>query len=83
MFYYPDSDEVKTDSVQNMNEILRILKDNMGYIITLKGYTNSLGEPENELELSFRRSNRIALFLKDNGISLSRVKTEGYGSFCI
>lgn len=80
VLFYPDSDEIKSESYSNLQKILEVLKSNNEYLITLKGYTNSLGLPEEELELSKKRANKIALYLKDNGISLSKIKSEGFGS---
>jgi|GEM_PF-2866816 len=80
IYFYPDSDDIKTNSLPDMEELLNILKNIKEYLITLKGYTNSVGSPGEELELSKRRANRIALFLNNNGISLSKIKSEGYGS---
>lgn len=80
IYFLPDSDEIKISSVPELEEIFKAVDQNKNSIITLKGYTNSLGEPEEEMDLSIRRSNRIALFLNNKGISLSRIKSEGFGS---
>jgi formylglycine-generating enzyme required for sulfatase activity len=80
IYFLPDSDEIKAGSVPELDEIFKAANQNKNSIITLKGYTNSLGEPEEEMELSIRRSNTIALFLNNKGIALSRIKSEGFGS---
>ena len=80
IYFLPDSDQIKTNSLPDLEELFKAIESDKNTIITLKGYTNSLGEPEEEQELSLRRSNAIALFLNNKGISLSRIKSEGFGS---
>jgi len=80
IYFYPDSDEIKTNSLLDIDELIIFLRDKENYLITLRGYTNSVGNPEEELELSKRRANRIAFHLNNKGIPLSKIVSEGFGS---
>ncbi len=48
-------------------------------MIKLEGHTNSIGEPDNEYELSVNRAKKIAGFLESKGIDKSRIEFTGLG----
>jgi len=55
-----------------------ILKDKT-ITLDLRGYTNEVGTPEAEQELSEKRAIKIADFLKARGIDASRITIKGFG----
>ena len=48
-------------------------------IIELKGYTDTLGDSEKDLELSNERVDVVRSYLIDKGVNVKRIKGLGYG----
>lgn len=70
---------IKTSSYSQLNELVTFLKDNPSQKIIINGYTDNVGTPENNLNLSKKRANSVKDYLVSKGISASRLKTNGYG----
>lgn len=62
--------------LQTLNEIL---SENQNYKVEFKGHTDAVGTPEYNQELSEKRSEVSAKFLKKAGISAERIKENSYG----
>jgi OOP family OmpA-OmpF porin len=48
--------------------------------VTIKGYTDALGNPDYNLNLSKRRAESVKEFLSSNGIGESRIRTLSFGA---
>ncbi|MBN1522981.1 MAG: OmpA family protein [Spirochaetales bacterium] len=78
--FYPDSAGIKEESTPVLEEIARFLAENPEVTIELRGYTNALGSPDQEQELSRARAEAVKTFMLKKGIAGFRIITVGYGS---
>lgn len=79
VFYTTNSSNIQPVSKKQLNEIVKILKLNRDLKISVMGYTDSDGNDEYNLDLSYLRALKIQTYLIDNGIEKERVVYEGYG----
>lgn len=63
----------------NINEVASILSANAGYRVVLEGHTDNTGNAAYNLDLSKRRSERVAQYLRTKGIDTSRISTSFSG----
>lgn len=80
IIFYPDSAAIKDESTPILEEIARFLIANPDVTIELRGYTNALGTPNQEQELSKARAEAVKNFMLKKGIESYRIITVGYGS---
>ncbi len=80
IIFYPDSDNIKEESLQILDQIAKVLFERGNINIEIIGYTNDVGRPQRELELSKKRSEKVKEHLIKRGISGERIKTYGKGS---
>lgn len=75
------SDEINPKYARNLIKSAEILGKHEHYYLHIVGHTDPNGsEPSNE-DLSKRRSQKVAMFLIENGISEEKMKTYGYGEY--
>lgn len=67
-------------SEKELDKLLTILKNRPQANVSIHGHTDPSGNAENNLILSKDRAKSCAQYLFDNGISRTRVTTNGYGS---
>jgi OOP family OmpA-OmpF porin len=67
--YYPDLDE-----------IVRILKENKNLKIEIQGYTDNVGTEEYNQKLSEKRASAVMEYFSKKGIQKARLSIKGYGS---
>lgn len=79
IYFYPDTDVIKEESYNTLKNLVLSLKNDKESKIKLDGFTNSIGEPDNELELSKQRASKIASYLIKEGINDERISTDGFG----
>jgi outer membrane protein OmpA-like peptidoglycan-associated protein len=66
-------------SKTNLNELARTLQKYEDTNILIEGHTDSTGTNEHNLSLSRQRAESVSDYLKQNGVSGSRITTDGYG----
>lgn len=74
-----DSARVKPSFYSPLNKIADIMNRYPQTDIIIAGHTDSVGAPQYNLELSLRRANAVADYLMSQGVSRSRLSTEGRG----
>ena len=72
--------QLLADLEESMNSIVSLLKEYDQTMIQIIGYTDDTGSVLNNKELSFKKAEIIADFLKKNGIDSGRIITDGAGS---
>ncbi len=77
--YRFDKDVIDTDFIEDLTRIKTILDEFTSMDIHLEGHTDFYGTDEYNLDLSRRRANSVKNWLISNGISESRITTQGYG----
>ncbi|MBL4592210.1 MAG: OmpA family protein [Flavobacteriales bacterium] len=70
---------ITASSYAYLNEIVKLLKENLNIKIHLKGNTDSDGDDENNFILSQKRAESVADYLVKKGIAINRITFEGYG----
>jgi len=70
----PDAKSIVADKV------IQVLKGDTKLYVTIKGYTDPLGDAEYNLKLSKNRAQAVKDFLINNGIGESRIRTFSYGA---
>ena len=73
------SAELKSESLFELNQLLRLLENNSTLKIQINGHTDNVGSDENNLILSANRAKAVKDFLIKNGIMSNRLSHRGYG----
>lgn len=71
--------DIKASSYSQLDELVFFLKSDPTKKIILNGYTDNVGDPASNLELSQKRALAVKNYLISKGISEARIKTNGYG----
>ena len=73
--------ELKTEMYADLNKVINFLYDNIDFKLRISGHTDSVGDPEKNLQLSKERAENIRDYIVVfAGIIKERVFAEGYGS---
>jgi len=70
---------LKKASYTSLNRIAKVMKDDPTLYIDISGYTDNVGKPDFNLELSDKRANACRDYLASQGISADRMTAKGYG----
>jgi outer membrane protein OmpA-like peptidoglycan-associated protein len=80
LFNY-DSADLQASAISQLQKLGTLIKRNPKATFTVEGYTDSLGSPEYNLELSQRRADSVKQYLVDvMGINPAQIITRGYGA---
>ena len=80
LFAY-DSADLQPSSISQLQKLATLIKRNPKATFSVEGYTDSLGSPDYNLELSQRRADSVKQYLVDvMGINPAQIDTKGYGA---
>jgi len=80
LFSY-DSADLQGSAMSQLQKLGTLIKRNPKATFTVEGYTDSLGSPDYNLELSQRRADNVKQYLVDvMGINPAQVEARGYGA---
>ncbi|PKP03680.1 MAG: hypothetical protein CVU11_07390 [Bacteroidetes bacterium HGW-Bacteroidetes-6] len=80
IYFDSGKDEVKAESYGALNDIAKVLKENMDVKIKIVGHTDADGDDKSNLDLSKRRAANVKnALVKDFGIDADRIETDGAG----
>jgi len=80
LFNY-DSADLQPSAISQLQKLGTLIKRNPKATFTVEGYTDSLGSPDYNLELSQRRADSVKQYLVDvMGINPAQIETKGYGA---
>lgn len=79
IFFDFDKSNIRAESQNELNRLVKLLKDNPTVKIELSSHTDDVGTEEYNTRLSFARSNSVVDYLISKGISPSRLIPKGYG----
>jgi outer membrane protein OmpA-like peptidoglycan-associated protein len=80
LFAY-DSADLQPSAISQLQKLGTLIKRNPKATFTVEGYTDSLGSPDYNLELSQRRADSVKQYLVDvMGINPAQIETKGYGA---
>jgi outer membrane protein OmpA-like peptidoglycan-associated protein len=79
IFFDSDKSMVKSESANELERLIKLLKDNPGLKIELASHTDADGSDDYNLKLSDNRSAAVVAHLISKGISPQRLIAKGYG----
>jgi peptidoglycan-associated lipoprotein len=79
IFFDFDKWEIRPDAHENLNKLVKLLKDNPKVNIELSSHTDCRGTSPYNQKLSERRAKSTAKYLTERGIKSKRIKSKGYG----
>ena len=79
IFFETDSFRLKSESYEQLREIVVFMQKNSKLVIEIGGHTDNQGSENYNLNLSTKRADAVVKYLVDNGIAASRLKGKGYG----
>jgi outer membrane protein OmpA-like peptidoglycan-associated protein len=71
--------ELTPESIPNLEDVYRALRDNPKIEIEISGHTDSTGSYQFNLDLSLARANSVKAYLVSRGIDPDRIRTIGVG----
>ncbi len=80
VFFEIDSWTLKKESMNELNNLLSLLRENKEIIVEIGGYTDATGTDEHNQILSEKRAIAVVDFLKASGIDAERLRHKGYGN---
>ena len=79
LFFDTKKYELKPQSRTELNRLIEFLRQYRDVQIEVSGYTDNVGTPEANQQLSQRRAQSVVDYLSGHGISLTRLRSKGYG----
>lgn len=74
-----NSSTLKPEFKPTLNKVARVLRDDPKVLITIIGFTDSVGSKTYNLALSKRRATATASYLSSQGVSSRQIATDGLG----
>lgn len=71
--------EIKPESHEELDNLVKIMKESPGMIIRLEGHTDFRGGRSNNLKLSQKRVDEVKNYLIKRGIDPNRITTKAFG----
>jgi len=79
VFFDSKKTELKTESITELDNVVRLLNDNPNLKILISGYTDNVGKPEDNLKLSTGRAVAVVNYLLEKKVKKERLSFRGYG----
>ncbi|MDX5443264.1 MAG: OmpA family protein, partial [Hymenobacteraceae bacterium] len=79
LYYDTDKSKLRPESIDELKQILKIMKDNPDLALSIEGHTDSRASDEYNMRLGRRRADSAYDYLVKNGISPKRLVTVTYG----
>lgn len=79
IFYDFDRATLRPESVEELNRLVKLMKDLPTIKIEIMSHTDNVGSDDYNLDLSNRRAQSVVSFLISSGISKDRLVAKGYG----
>ncbi len=70
---------VKPEGRDILDHAVQVMRDNPSLHVVVEGHTDSVGSDSYNQKLSERRARAVADYLERQGVSASRIRTEGFG----
>ncbi len=70
---------IKPSSYAILDKVVRVMKDNPSYQLSIEGHTDSQGNDASNMTLSEKRATSVMNYLTRKGVKASRMTARGYG----
>jgi len=71
--------EIRQKSAEELNKVIRIMKENPTMIVEFVSHTDSRGPDDWNMELSIKRAEEVVHYIISKGIAYNRIYGRGYG----
>jgi outer membrane protein OmpA-like peptidoglycan-associated protein len=71
--------KVSPDSYEELDIIVRMMKENKTMVIQLEGHTDYQGDPKDNMTLSKERVDAVKDYIVSKGVAKARIKTKAFG----
>jgi general secretion pathway protein A len=78
--FQSDSNEFSGPDLAKMKEFARVVREHPEAVVTIAGYTDSIGDEEYNRKLSEFRANMVKSFLMGQNLSPEQLRAQGFGS---
>ncbi len=78
--FHLGSDRLTRQSLATLNDVARRLRQQPDAEVEIAGYTDSVGDPAFNLDLSLRRAQAVVRYLTRHGVPAERLTAKGYGA---
>lgn len=78
-FDYKQQKTLLPSALPVLNEVVTLMKEHPDYRLELAGYTDNIGEANENLVRSRERAQTVANYLITNGVSSDRIEVHGFG----
>ncbi|MEO6949219.1 MAG: OmpA family protein [Ginsengibacter sp.] len=79
VFYDSKSTELKPESISELDNVVRLMNENPTTKILISGYTDNVGLPSNNLQLSTGRALSVVNYLVSKEVAKNRLSYKGFG----
>ena len=79
LFFDTNKYELKPQSRTELNRLIEFMRQYRDVQIEVSGYTDNVGSPESNQQLSQRRAQSVVDYLSGHGVSANRLRSRGYG----
>jgi outer membrane protein OmpA-like peptidoglycan-associated protein len=79
IFFDHDKATLRDESQAELQELIKVLRENPTLTIRINGHTDSNGDDAYNLDLSNRRAKAVVTYLIDHGIPAARLQSQGFG----
>jgi len=80
IFFETNKYDLKAESLTELQEVIRFLKENVDVKMQISGHTDNVGTENYNQTLSQNRAKSVLEFLESEGIGENRVSIRGFGS---
>ena len=79
LFFDTNQFALKPQSRTELNRLIEFMRQYRDVQIEVSGYTDNVGSPEANAQLSLRRAQSVVEYLSGHGVSVNRLRSRGYG----
>ena len=79
IFFDSNKSDLKPESQTELDKLVQLLAENPSLTIEISGYTDNVGKPADNLNLSNNRAKAVVDYLKAKNIPSQRLTAKGYG----
>lgn len=80
IFFDVNKFDLKTESASELDNIVRLMKENPTLTIAINGHTDNVGKAADNLKLSNDRAAAVVKYLATKGIESGRLSSKGFGA---